>query len=179
MWTAQRQESFFETSRQAGCKAYLALLTLWESGSAEDADGGGHGYGRRRRWRDEYDDDDASEYVMDEVFDTRLTAAHWSDSEGHALPIGELSVAEDEVLDPESLRKVGPEEEFEGYTGNEGMTLQRWYRHAAILLWPERRHFEIICDRDSRNVVPELKQMVGRWQRSPGRARGGPQGTVH
>ena len=158
----------FEASRQAGCKAYLALLTLWESGSAEDADGGGYGYGRRRRGRDEDDDDDASEYVMDEVFDTRLTAAHWSDSEGHALPIGELSVAENEVLDPESLRKVGPEEEFEGYTGNEGMTLQRWYRHAAIFLWPERRHFEIICDRDSRDVVPELKQMVGRWRRSQG-----------
>jgi hypothetical protein len=156
-----------EASRQAGCKAYLALLTLWESGSAEYADGGGSGYGRRRRWHDEYDDEDeASEYVMDEIFDTRLTAAHWSDSEGHALPIGELSIAEDEVLDPESLRDVDPEEEFEGYTGNEGMTLERWYRHAAIFLWPERWHFEIICDRDSRDVVPELKQMVARWRRS-------------
>ena len=46
------------------------------------------------------------------------------------------------------------------------MTLERWYRQAAIFLWPERRHFEIICDRESRKVVPVLNQLVARWQQS-------------
>ena len=126
----------------------------------------GYGYGRRRRWYDEDEDedddeDDDGEHEMGEIFETSLTAKHWIDSEGNGLPIGELSVEEDEVLDPESLTDVDPEEEFEGYTGNAGMTLERWYRHAAIILWPERRHFEILCDRDSRNVVPVLT----RWWR--------------
>ena len=89
-----------------------------------------------------------------------LSAEHWSDREGHRLPVGELSVEEDELLDPESLKDVNPEEEFEGYTGNAGMTLDRWYRHAAIFLWPESKHFEILCDRDSRKVLPVLEQMV-------------------
>ena len=77
-----------------------------------------------------------------------------------------MSVEEDELLDPESLRDVKPEEEFEGYTGNAGMTLERWYRHAAVILWPERKHFEVLCDDDSRKVLPVLEQMVARWKES-------------
>jgi 2OG-Fe(II) oxygenase superfamily len=155
-----------EAARQVNCKAYLALLTFWESGSAEDD--GGYGYGGHRRWydEDEEDDDDGGLHEMGEVFESSLSAEHWSDSAGHSLPIGELSVEEDELLDPESIRDVKPEEEFEGYTGNAGMTLDRWYRHAAVILWPERKHFEVLCDDNSRKVVPVLEQMVARWQES-------------
>jgi hypothetical protein len=161
-------------ARQAGCKAYLGLLTFWESGSAEYADGGGYGYRRRGYWRDDDDDEyedeyeNASEYEMEEVFDSSLTADHFSDSEGRGLPIGTLNVEEEELLDPEALKDVDPEEEFEGYTGNEGMTLERWYRHAAIFIWPEERHLEVICGEDSRRAVPVLIQMVAKWQKARG-----------
>ena len=159
-----------EAARQENCRAYLALLTFWESGSAEYDGDYGYGYGRRRRWYDdedeEYEEDeaDAGPYEMGEVFESSLSAEHWSDSEGKPLPVGNLSVEEDELLDPDALKDVDPEEEFEGYTGNAGMTLDRWYRHAAIFLWPERKHFEILCDRDSRKVVPVLEQLVSRWR---------------
>src|SRR5206468_829464 len=65
-----------ETARQAGCKAYLALLTFRESGSAEYTDGGGYGYGRDRWYDDDddYDDDDSSDYEMVEVDESSLTA---------------------------------------------------------------------------------------------------------
>jgi len=159
-----------EASRQADCKAYLALLTFHESGSADYTGGGrrsGRGWGRD----DEYGSGDADDYEMGEVYESSLTATPWGDGDGDALPIGELSVAEDEILDPEALRGIDPEEEFEGYTGNAGMTLDHWYRHAAILLWPTRRHFEILCDHDGRNAVPELERMVTRWRQSePGEA---------
>jgi hypothetical protein len=159
-----------QAARRAGCRAYLALLTLWESGSAEYS-GGGYGYGHRGRWYEDDDDegpeDDGSEYEMGEIFDSSLTAKHWTDSQGQGLPVGELDVEEDELFDPELLREIDPEEEFEGYTGNAGMTLQHWYRHAAIFVWPERRHFEIICGGDSRRAVPALNQMVVRWQHAP------------
>jgi 2OG-Fe(II) oxygenase superfamily len=156
-----------EAAGQVNCKAYLALLTFWESGSAEDDGGYGYGYGRHRRWDDEdEDEEDEGEglHEMGDVFESSLSAEHWSDSAGQSLPIGELSVEEDELLDPESLRDVTPEEEFEGYTGNAGMTLERWYRHAAVILWPARKHFEVLCDDDSRKVLPVLEQMVARWQ---------------
>src|SRR5262249_54908415 len=103
-----------------------------------------------------------------EVYETELIADHWSDPEGNRLPMGELSIEEDEVLDPESLTDVKPQEHFQGYTGNEGSPLERWYRNAAIFLWPESRHFEVICSRDSRALVPELSRMVARWKKAGG-----------
>lgn len=103
---------------------------------------------------------------MVEVHETELTADQWSDPEGNRLPMGELTIEEDEVLDPDSLTDVKPEEDFQGYTGDEGSPLDRWYRHAAIFLWREDRHFEIICSRDSRGVVPELARMIERRKRA-------------
>jgi hypothetical protein len=43
------------------------------------------------------------------------------------------------------LENVEPGEEFEGYTGNASMTLDRWDRHGVIFLWPNRKHFQVIC----------------------------------
>ena len=139
-------------------------MTYHESGSAEYTGGRrSRGYGRRRYY-DEYDDGDPEDYEMGEIFDSDLTAEHLTDVEGQGLPIGVLSVEEDDLLDPDALKGIDPEVEFEGYTGNAGMTLDHWYRHATIFLWPEARHFEILCDRDSRLVVPVLRQMVSRWK---------------
>ncbi|CAN5834202.1 hypothetical protein BH23PLA1_BH23PLA1_13690 [soil metagenome] len=157
-----KAKALVEAARQEGFKAYLGLLTFWESGSAEYA-GGGYGYsgyGRRRRSYDYYDEDDASQYEMGEIYETSLTAENLTDGQGQGLPIGTLTIEKEDLLDPEALTQVTPEEDFEGYTGNAGMTIDRWYRHATIILWPERRHFEILCDRDSRAVVPVLIQMV-------------------
>ncbi len=158
-----------EAARQEGCRAYLALLTYHESGSAEYAGGGYGSRGRRSRWYDDdEEEDDPSEYVMEEVFETGLSAEHWVNAEGDGLPIGEMEIDKDEILDPEALTECDPEEEFEGYTGNAGMTLDRWYRHAAVFLWPESRHFEVLCGNGSRNAVPAFKQMLANWRKTKG-----------
>ena len=120
-----------------------------------------------RRWYD--DEGDAGDYEMGEIFETSLTAEHWIDDEGNGLPIGKMQIEEDEILDPDALTEGDPsEEDFEGYTGNAGMTLERWYRHAAIVLWPEARHFAVLCSNGSRKAVPALKQMVAKWQEAKG-----------
>ncbi len=158
-----------EAARRAGCRAYLALLTFHESGSAEYA--GGRRSRSRRRWDGDYGDD-PDDYEMGEIYESSLTADRLVDAEGEPLPIGELDIDEQDLLAPESLRAIEPEEDFEGYTGNAGMTIDRWYRHAAVILWPEARHFEILCDRDSRLVVPVLGRMVDDWRRSKAKDSG-------
>ncbi len=182
-----------EAASQAGCKAFLGLLTFWESGSAEDDYDFGYGYGSRRRryWEEEPDEDESEDededgddasiqgrYTMEEVFDSSLTIDRLSDRDGQTLPIGELPVTEDEVLDTDALQNVKPEEQYEGYTGNEGMTLERWYRHAAILIWPERRHFDVLCTSGSRNVVPVLAQLVAGLNKAGRRGRHAQGGSV-
>src|SRR4051794_3110629 len=94
-----RVRILLEAARRADCKAYLALLTFHESGSAEYTGGGrsGRGWGRYTG----YGSDDADDYEMGEVYESSLTATPLGDGDGDALPIGELSVEEDELLDPE------------------------------------------------------------------------------
>ena len=71
-------------------------------------------------------------------------------------------------MPPESLTDVKPKEDFEGYTGNAGMTLERWYRHAAVALWPRARHEDVLCAGGSPNAVPALRQMVKSWEKAQG-----------
>lgn len=85
---------------------------------------------------------------------------------GELIALRALVYSEDELLDPEALQEVTPEEEFEGYTGNAGMTLDRWYRHAAILLWPKRRHFDVLCKAGSHAVTLVLAELVKQLQRA-------------
>lgn len=162
-----------KAARQADCQAHLALLTLHESGSAVD-DGNDYGYGYGGRWDDEEDEDEDEEdeedaegdYEMEEVFESSLTADHWVAGEGAWLPTGEIEVEEDELLDPDALRDVKPEEEFEGYTGNEGMTLDRWYRHGAIILWPTRKSFDVLCDAGNNVAIQALEKLVKQGQKA-------------
>ena len=169
-----------DAAKAVNCRAYLALLTFHESGEAIDDGGYDYGYDRRSRWDDEDEDDDgeydyeydpdpdSGDYEMGEIYETSLSAKHWCDTAGRGLPIAELKVDKDELLNPEVLKDVDPEEEFEGYTGNAGMTLDRWYRHAAIVLWPERMHSRVLCDRDGRQAMPVLEQMMTHWRKAKG-----------
>lgn len=158
-----RADVLREAAGMAGCQIHLALLTYHESGQGEEDD---YGYRGGGRWDDEDEEDEKGEYEMVEVYESDLTADHWRDSQDSRLELGELGVDEEELLDPEALKKVKPEEEFEGYTGNAGMTLDRWYRHGAIFLWPERKHFEILCTIGSGDRVDVLERMVKGWRES-------------
>lgn len=149
----------------ARCHAYLALLTFWESGSVE---GGYDDYYSSRRRR--YDDDDEAgeddedknggKYKMCEVFDSSLTADHWSSPDGTLPAFGALPIEEHEILPEDSLTGVKPEEDYEGYTGNAGMTLERWYRRAAILLWSDSGHFRVLCSGGAKQATAALSQMI-------------------
>lgn len=169
-----RAEVLFEAAEQAGCVAHLALITLWQSGSAEGGyDEYSYGYGRGRGYHvsddeeDEDYDETAGQYEMGEVYESSLTADHWSDREGKKVLLGEIRLSEDEIVADELLSESEPNsEDFEGYTGNAGMTLERWYHRAAVVIWPEARHFHVLCGAGTDAAVGGLAAMVGRLKRS-------------
>ncbi|MBZ0189525.1 MAG: 2OG-Fe(II) oxygenase [Candidatus Obscuribacterales bacterium] len=149
-----------EAARKAGCTVHLAQLTLWEHGSAEDyvdsGGGGWYGYG----YREPEQPTQPGTYEMEEVYDWSLSLEHWTNQEGQNVRFGQMLVDEDEVIPVGSVREVVPEEEFEGYMGNYGMTLERWYRHGAIVLWPTKRNFEILCECGTATAIAEFCRMV-------------------
>ena len=93
------------------------------------------------------------QHVMEEVFDSSLTANHWSDAAGGRPQFGEMHIEPEEIVPPEAITAFTPEEDYTGYTGNEGTPLERWYRRAAIVVWPNDRHFAVLCDCGAANAL--------------------------
>jgi hypothetical protein len=164
-----RSDILFTAAREAGCDASLALVTYWESGSAEPTDYG-YGYRRRRRYRgydDDQGDDEAGQHVMGEVLDSSLSAEHFSDAEGAPLSFGCIPLSDDELVARQPLKAGEPDkEDFEGYTGNAGMTLDRWYYRAAVVIWPAELRFDVLCEAGIEAAVSGLEQMIGRYQKA-------------
>ena len=169
-----RAEVLFEAAEQADCIAHLALVTLWQSGQAEGGyDDYSYGYGRGRRyhWSDDEEETDfdetTSEYDMGEIYDWSLSADHWSDREGKKVLLGEIQLKEDEIVSDEPLQEAEPNrEDFEGYTGNAGMTLERWYHRAAVVIWPRAKHFHVLCSAGTDASVGGFTVMVRRLKRT-------------
>ncbi|NNF95426.1 MAG: 2OG-Fe(II) oxygenase [Halobacteria archaeon] len=126
-----RAEVLFEAAEQADCVAHLALVTLWQSGAAE---GGYDEYSYRGGYRGYYrsdveDEDDYDEtggdYEMGEIYDHSLSANHWSDHQGKKVRFGEIHLDEVDIVSEAPLDDGDPNsEDFEGFTGNAGMTLE-------------------------------------------------------
>jgi len=105
---------------------------------------------------------------MGELLDWSLSARRWRSPEGERLPLGQIPFDREEIVPSDSLTGVEPREDFEGYTGNAGMTLARWYHHAAVALWPASRHADVLCEAGSPNAVSALRRMVKRWEANQG-----------
>ncbi|MFD0329113.1 hypothetical protein ACFQZC_15305 [Streptacidiphilus monticola] len=66
-----------------------------------------------------------------------------------------------EVCASTASRDLTPyESEFEGYMGNYGNTLDRWYRRAAIVLWPREQAFAARAEAGSQWTLDELRSRI-------------------
>ncbi len=168
-----RAEVLFEAVEQAGCVAHLAMVTLWQYGGVDyDEDDYFHqirGQYYRCYDNDDVDGDIGSEREMGEIFETSLTANYWSDRHGDTCRFGRMELNDDEIVTNAALDTNDPsEEEFEGYTGNAGMTLARWYHRAAVLIWPKEQHFSVLCSAGTEAAIGGLEAMVKALKQASG-----------
>ena len=161
----------FAAARQSGHDASLSLVTHWkpvQPNRRTTTDLAGMGVGVYYD-DDSYDHDDG-EHVMGEVFDESLTAQRFSDADGKSLAFGQLPLDKAEIISETPLNDGTPDQEdFEGYTGNAGMTLERWYHRVAVMLWPSESRFDVLCEAGVKAAVGGLEQMVKQWKRAPKR----------
>ena len=163
-----RAEVLFQAAQRAECVAHLALVTLWKCNSTEYV----HDrlYSRRDRYYDRNEGSGSGDvpYETGEIIDSSLTAEHWRDRAGRKAGFGSIPLDEDEIVAESPLDEGEPsEEEFEGYTGNAGMTVDRWYRRAAVTIWPREEHFAVLCEAGTAACIGGLEQMVRRLRRVP------------
>ena len=152
---------------KAGCESVLALADIKTTHSAFAADEG-YGY---RDWYDEYDEDDDEdsdgagdserEYDVQELIDSEVTLTHWTGPDGTRLEETSLSVDGDEVCASTPTGDLAAySSEYEGYMGNWGNTLDRWYHRAAVAVWPRDQAFANRAETSPAWALDELAGMA-------------------
>ncbi len=130
-------------AEREGYETVLALADVKTTYSAYEADDD-YGYGGRRYWDEDDDEgpDGSADYEIQELIDVDVTLTHWTGPAGDRLEATSLSAGTDEVCASTETDDLEPfTSEYEGYMGNWGNTLDRWYHRAAVVVRPREQAF--------------------------------------
>ena len=93
-----------------------------------------------------------------ELIDSEIALTHWTGPDGARLEETSLSVAAGEVCASTPTDVLKPSDsQYEGYMGNYGNTLDRWYHRAAVVVWPRALAF---ANRAETSPVWALEQLT-------------------
>ncbi|WP_203871938.1 2OG-Fe(II) oxygenase [Planomonospora parontospora] len=145
---------------QAGYEVTLALAEIQETWDAYDEDEDDYYY------QDEEDDDEAEErgdeqYVIQDLIDSSITLSHWIDPKNGRLTEISLALQDAETATSTPSADLTPyTSQYEGYMGNYGNTLDRWYRRAALVIWPRNRGFASQAEASALWALNELGEIL-------------------
>lgn len=131
-----------EVADQLECERYLTLAEVHERWMCEDDY---HERYSRRPWdiREE-ESDHANSYELLELHDSTVELTHWLSSEGKLVEGVRGAVEGDELHFTKPSVNMDPfKSEHEGYQGNYGNTVDRWYHRAAFVMWPRANTFAL------------------------------------
>ncbi len=160
----QLAEQVVPAAEKAGCAVHLAQVSRHLMQFADD---GSFGRGYRSRGGAS-----RTKIEIGETYEDDLHASEWTDTEGKKLPWGAIAFDPTAVISSTPIDKWTPtSEEFEGYTGNAGNTLDRWYHRSAIVVWHREDQFEVIASSGAYDSIPLFCSMVSKLSKTPKKRR--------
>jgi len=164
---AARAQVIGAAAELAACAVHLGIVHIEESGSAEPNDDAHHSRYQKSRWRSHWPrgigDDDASSGDFDviEVSDRSQYIDQWVNLQGERMEFGRLPLEEDEVLPSGALDGEEPDEQrLMEATGNEGVSFERSYHRAALVIWPRERFASVLLQADVGSALPYLRKLI-------------------
>lgn len=173
---ATRAAALQEVAANLDCEIYLALADVHETWSCEEDDYDHHGFRSGRGYDEEDEDGEYDEEAepdgrvsetpeLTELIDSGIELRHWIGPGKRPSAIAS-GVGADELCFTKPSAELEPfKSEHEGYMGNYGNTVDRWYHRAAVVLWPRERTFVIRAKASPRwgigQVEKKLKARVG------------------
>ena len=142
----------------ADCELHAAVVHIEEEGSVS------------YNYFDDFDRSSDDDAVMDEVFEGRYWLDGWASGNGDRPAFGELSVYAGEWLPAGALDYAEPDEKrVHEASGNEGVSMEQAYRHAALVIWPQRATLDILA---SENIDGAVEWVGRQAERNPVEAHG-------
>ena len=153
---AARAAVIASAAELAGCDLGLAHAEIHETWECYDDTPSRRG--RSRYWDDEPHTDPDGFELGDLIESTvQITAAH-----GGAVAFDpDVNAAELAAATP-SAELAPKDTEYTGYMGNWGNTMDRWYRRAAIVIWPRTRAFALQAKGDPVAAVHQILATIDR-----------------
>ncbi|MEP6649871.1 MAG: 2OG-Fe(II) oxygenase [Lapillicoccus sp.] len=140
------------------CDLALALAEIQETWEALEPD---ERYTRRRWSDDEARSIGPEDYELQDLIESSIRLTRWTDPAGVWAQDISLGVDGDEACTTTPTVQLRPyESEFEGYMGNYGNTMDRWYRRAALVVWPRARSFAIRAEISPLQALDEVVTAV-------------------
>jgi hypothetical protein len=148
-----------KAAARADCASHLGIVHIEESGPAEYRDYGSRGprgWGRSRYEQDE--DARREEFEVVEVADGCSYIDNWLTVEDRTADFGRLPLREGEVLPAGALDDEAPDEQrLLEASGNEGVSFERAYHRAALVLWPRSQFIDVLLQTGVHAVLPYLE----------------------
>jgi hypothetical protein len=145
----------------ADCRIYLAQVSRHLYQAAEEGNSG-----RRNYWSS--GKIDVARLEIGETYEDDLHGKEWRDFHGKTQTFGVIPFDRTSIVSKIPLNDWAPtSEEYEGYTGNAGNTLDRWYHRSAIVLWNADHHFDVIVQSNLQDNVSLYISMLQKLGKTP------------
>ena len=131
-----------QAAERVDYQAHAAVVHIEQYGEA-DYDSGDWGW----------DGEDEEGWEMGEVVDSREWLDGWARPDGQRPPLGEVELLPGELLPRGALDDATPDEQRVQASGNEGVSVERAYRRAALVVWPRSKALEIVARNDIAGAV--------------------------
>ena len=162
----KRVQALIDASSELDLEISLCLADVRETWNCESDydDYRDRRYGRYEEMDDEDDEeDDDSDYELIELIDSEVVFKNYLNLERKKQKPDNVQLAHDEIFlikDNESFKPF--DSEHEGWMGNYGNTMDKWYHRGAVVLWKKKDAFKISLSYDLissiRETIEQLKK---------------------
>ncbi len=170
-----RVKTIEEAAAKLDLEVHMALADIQEVWDCEADYDDGYYQSRHREYWHYYENEDENENSVDdeglqlnELIDSSISLKHWIDKTNQGIDYSGLYIDDDEICWTKATNEFDPfSSEYEGWMGNYGNTLERWYHRATVVLWRKEDRYPMLCEIAPKQVVKEL---TGLAKRKPTRA---------
>lgn len=153
-------DAVVSAAEKTDCRVFLAHVSRHLAQFADDGSFE-RGYWRRGEGR-------PRNLEIGETYEDDLHATEWTSLDGKKQPWGEMPLDISAIVASTAIEDWQPtREEYEGYTGNAGNTLDRWYHRSAIVIWRREDHFEVIAGCGVGQSLPLFESMAAKLAKTP------------
>lgn len=140
-------------AERAGCALHAAIVRVEETGAG---------------WYDGYEDIVEGiadgEFHLEEIVDVECRLDGWARPDGAPADYGALPLPAGELMPAGRLDPERPDSQrLLEASGNEGATIERFYRRAALVMWPNASSASLLAQAGAGSLASFL---AGEWQRA-------------